>query len=429
MMGALIGGSPKYDRDPAGWTWALALLFLAAGAWRLTIPSAPYFDEVHYLPAARALLALSHPVNLEHPPLGKELIAAGIALFGDRAFGWRVFPLVLGAVGFFAGMRAMWFASRSRFATVAFGVLLATGFPLLVHARIAMLDGIMAGFALVAAWMCAAGFREPETARWRFAVAGVALGCSMATKWNAVPLAILPAVAFLAIRARVAGWGFLTARRGLPVGGMSAIKALALLGLLPLAVYALTFLPYAFLERDAIGPTGLVDLHWRMLALHEQVVKPHTYQSAWYDWIVNRRAIWYLYEPVDGALRGVMMVGNPLTMLLGLPALVWCAWAGPARKRADAGAVFLLYVLALSVWTIAPKPVQFYYHYLLPSCFLLAALALALDELWKRGWRWPPLLVLAGSIGLFAYFWPILTAAPLGERDAFLRWAWIGSWT
>jgi dolichyl-phosphate-mannose-protein mannosyltransferase len=75
--------------------------------------------------------------------------------------------------------------------------------------------------------------------------------------------------------------------------------------------------------------------------------------------------------------------------------------------------------------------VQFYYHYFLPSCFLMAGLALALDELWQRGGRWgkrSALLVLALSCALFAYFWPILTAAPLDDAQAFLRWTWLKSW-
>ena len=39
--------------------------------------------------------------------------------------------------------------------------------------------------------------------------------------------------------------------------------------------------------------------------------------------------------------------------------------------------VALLYLLTLGFWIVAAKPIQFYYHYLLPSMFLLAALALA----------------------------------------------------
>jgi len=383
---------------------------------------------VHYVPAARVLLRFSHLANPEHPPLGKQLIALGIWLFGDGPLGWRVFPVLLGVLGLFAAMRALWFASLSRFAAIAFGLLLATAFPLFVHARIAMLDGIMAGFVLVAVWMCAGAVRENETARWRLAIAGAALGCAMATKWNAVPLAVLPGLAFLAVRARSAGWGFLTVRRGPPIGGMTLVEAAVWLGALPLAVYALTFAPYAFLDQGAVAPTGLIDLQRRMLSLQEIVVRPHTYQSVWYQWVLNWRAIWYLYEPVDGVQRGVLLIGNPLTMLLGLPALAWCAWAGIKRQRFDALAVAVLYSVSLGLWIVAAKPVQFYYHYLLSSVFLIAALALALDALWRRGRRAIPLLVLAGSAAMFAFFWPILSAAPLDGRDAFTRWTWLDSW-
>jgi dolichyl-phosphate-mannose--protein O-mannosyl transferase len=419
---------PRHPSDPVAGTAAIALGFLALVLVRLTIPSKPYFDEVHYLPAARALLSLSHLANPEHPPLSKELIALGIAGFGDRPLGWRIVPALMGALGLFAAMRALWFASLSRFATLAFGVLLATAFPLFVHARIAMLDGIMVGFALVGLWMSAGAFREHETARWRLALAGAAFGCAMAAKWNAVPVAVLPGAIFLVVRARHAGRHLLAATREPPIRGLSLAEAAVWLGALPLAVYALSFAPYAFLARDAVGPTGLIDFHARMLALQEEVVTPHTYQSAWYQWVLNWRAIWYLYEPVDGAQRGVLLVGNPLTMWLGLPALAWCAWAGVKRERRDALAVAGLYASSLGMWIVAAKPVQFYYHYVLPSCFLIAALALALDELWRRGWRRVPLGVLAASVALFVYFWPILSAARLDGPDAFTRWTWLESW-
>src|SRR5688572_25033655 len=125
-MNTAFDDQPRHPIDPTGWTAVLSLAFLALCLVRLTIPAQPYFDEVHYLPAARALLSLSHLANPEHPPLGKELIAIGIAVFGDRALGWRVIPALLSALGFFSAMRAMWFSSSSRFATLAFGMLLAT---------------------------------------------------------------------------------------------------------------------------------------------------------------------------------------------------------------------------------------------------------------------------------------------------------------
>jgi hypothetical protein len=78
---------PLHARDPIGWTAAITLGFFVLCLVRLTIPSKPFFDEIHYLPAARAVIELSKPLNPEHPPLGKEILALGIALFGDRRSG------------------------------------------------------------------------------------------------------------------------------------------------------------------------------------------------------------------------------------------------------------------------------------------------------------------------------------------------------
>jgi predicted membrane-bound dolichyl-phosphate-mannose-protein mannosyltransferase len=48
------------------------------------------FDEAHYIPAVRKMLYRGEAVNLEHPPLSKLLIMAGIRLLGDNPWGWRV---------------------------------------------------------------------------------------------------------------------------------------------------------------------------------------------------------------------------------------------------------------------------------------------------------------------------------------------------
>ena len=419
---------PHHPRDPVGWCAAIALSFLALVCFRLGIPSKPYFDEIHYLPAARALLAGSDWLNREHPMFGKEVIAAGIGLFGDHAWSWRLPSALAGALALWASMRALWFASLRRFATLAYGVLLATGFILFVHARIAMLDGFMVALLAVAFWQCAAAVRQPEHGRLSLAIAGVALGLALGTKWNAIPVAPLPGLAFAAARLHANGWRGLFGHRGAPVPGIRLGEAAIWLGLVPLAVYALTYLPAYLIEPAELGRRGFIGLHEMMLRMQESVIKPHPYQSTWTDWVIDRRAIWYLYEPADGAQRGVLLIGNPLTMLLGLPAMLWCAWAAWTKRRADALAVVVLYAASLGMWIVAAKPIQFYYHYFLPSMALLAGLALALDALRARGWGWLAWTVLAGSVAVFVWFHPILDAAPLDGPRAFEHWMWLRSW-
>lgn len=427
-----------HPRDPAWWCLIIPLAFGIAAAWRLGLPSEPFFDEVHYVPAAREVLRWWQTgtggwLNPEHPPLGKYAIALGMALLGDNAAGWRIMPLIAGIVAIGAGMRAMWHASESRFACVAFGVLLASGFPLLVQARIAMLDIFMAAFLMAAAWQFAAAIREPETGRWRLALTGVMLGCALAAKWNAATLAVLPGLTFLIARAGAGRRRLLLSRRGAPVPGITLIEAFGWLGLLPLVVYALAFLPAygmgTFLRPSLVSEHGMMAAQIEMLRLQASVIEPHTYMSTWPQWVLNARGIWYLYEFTDGAQRGVLLIGNPFTMLAGLPALAWCAWRGVAQRDWARLACVIGYGMSLGLWVIAPKPVQFYYHYLMPSTFLLGALALALDDLRthpRLGWlAWG---ALAGSLAMLAVFLPILSAAPLEGPASFASWMWLEGW-
>ena len=428
---------PPHPRDPWVWTLGIAAIFAALASIRLTTPSTPFFDEIHYLPAARDLLEVwqggeAQYINREHPLLGKVLIAVGMALFGDNPLGWRIMPLLFGTITVAASLRAFWHASGDRFATLAFGLLLVTGFHLFVHARIAMLDIFMAAFLALAAWQFTAAMREPETGRWRLALVGVVLGCAMGAKWNAVPLAMAPGLAFFAARLSAGRRRLITSRRGIPVPGVSLLEAFLWLGVVPLAVYALTFAPGYWLEtpyhQSPLARDGIIAFHGEILSLQQQVLEPHAYQSTWPQWVTNTRGIWYLYENVDGAQRGVLLIGNPPTMLRGLPALLWCLIVGLYRGDWAKVGVFAGFAVSLGLWFIAPKPVQFYYHYVMPSIFLLAALALSLSDLRQAGWKWWAYAVLAGSAGFFALFFPILSAAALDNAMSFTNWAWIAGW-
>lgn len=420
--------APDRSSDPKLVVLALCWLFLALCLWQITIPSIAYFDEVHYLPAARALLDGSEWLNAEHPPLGKIILAAGIGLFGDNPFGWRIFPAIFGTIALYAFTRALWEASESRFATLAYCWLMGTGFFLIIHSRIAMLDVFLIAFVGLALWQCARAVRAPEEGRLRLILAGLAMGAALATKWNAIPLAPLPGLAFLAARIGAGRRRLLLSRRGAPVPGVSLLEAALWLGVLPLAVYALSYAPLLLVEAHPFGERGLIGIQQMMLEMQQSVKQPHHYQSTWPQWLLNLRAIWYLYENVDGAYRGVLLVGNPLTMLLGLPALLWCGWAAWMHRRRDALALVVLYAVSFGFWIVAEKPIQFYYHYFLPSCFLLAALALALDDLRQRGWPWVSNAVLAGSAGFFAFFSPVLTAMKLKASGSFVTWAWLDGW-
>lgn len=429
---------PPRPRDPLAWVAVITGIFALLSAWRLGLPTKLYFDEVHYIPAARDMLAAFTEGagayrNREHPLVAKELIALGMWALGDTPLGWRIAAWLSGVLALFASMRALWHASHDRFATLAFGVLAATGFHLFIHARIAMLDGVMIAALSLAAWQFAAATARPEQGRWRLALTGVALGLALGSKWNAIPLAMAPGIAFFIARALAGRRRLFLSRRGAPVPGIRLVEAFVWLGILPLVVYAATYIPgywlAEYLHPSPLAEKGLIGLHQEMFALQSQLKTPHRYMSQWPQWVLNTRGIWYLYEETDGAWRGVLLIGNPLTMLLGLPAVVWCLAAGAIRRDAVRLAASLGYGLSLGLWLVAPKPVQFYYHYFAPSLFLLAALALACSDLRRvRYGKWAAWGIPAASVAMFAFFFPILAALPLSGGDDYLIWAWLKGW-
>lgn len=433
---ALIYRQP-FERDPLAVSAIVTGAFLSIASYGLLSPSSLYFDETHYIPAARSLLQLV-AANAEHPLLAKEILAASIAMFGDHSFSWRLPSLLAGVLGLFAFGRLIWWTSRRRYAAIAAMVLLGTNFLWFIQSRIAMLDIFAAAFLLIALWQFAAAVSgDARTVRIRLIATGIFLGLALAAKWSVAPLLPLPGLYFAVLCWRdQQHLGEGKALRSLlfsPDCTWRLADGLVYLGLLPLCIYWLTFTPAFFYTPadTAISPFDVIGQQFRMLASQASAVGAHPNQSVWSDWILNREPVWYLYENVDGAQRGVLLLGNPLTMLASLPAVAWCCWAGLRHQRSDTAVFVTLYLIAIGFWVFAAKPVQFYYHYLLPATFLIGCMALALDRLFAQGGlaRWIANTALAASSLVFVWFYPIISAIPLQQGPAsFETWMWSESW-
>lgn len=397
----------------------LALL-IGLASWllfvlRLAVPQQPVFDETHYVPAARMLLALSGPTNIEHPLLGKTLIAAGIWLFGDTPFGWRFFSTVAGAVtvvGVFGVVQAMF--GRVRTSTLA-AVLTLLNFTVFVQARIAMLDGYMAAFLLAGIACVAWAMRRGGWGLW---LAGAALlGCAVGCKWAAVPYVGFAGFAFLWLKyEKPARWP-----------GVPLILGGAAFGIVALASYFVTFAPAFFYTTDQMTLARLLPFQAEMYARQTETLPPHTYQSDWWTWPLLLRPIWYLYEPVDGAQRGILLLGNPAIMWGGLVAVAACLWGWIKRGATPLLAAAGLWIASVAIWAIIPKSLGFYYYYYPSSIFLGIAIAAAFDHWRARLLGWDIGFVVL-AFGLALYFWPVLSAQALPDAGAFRHWTWLQSW-
>ena len=385
-------------------------------------PSILLFDEVHYVRAARILMTLDGPANIEHPMLGKSLIALGIRLFGDNQYGWRILSSVAATAVVLGVFWILWELFHRVRPAVIGALLVVLNNTVFVQARIGMLDGFMAAFLVLGMLALIRSAFAPPDRTWRHWILGsVLLGLAVGVKWTAAPYVAFAGIGFLLVRRYDASRGAVHWQ------GMRPIPALATLALVSVLTYLLTFAPAFFYARDPLTLSTLLPFQWTMYLQQTQVLPAHTYQSSWWTWPLLIRPIWYLYEPVDGAQRGVLLIGNPAVMWGGLVAVAYCLWAGWRRRSVTLLGIGSVWVASLAIWAIIPKSLGFYYYYYPSTIFLCLSLAAALDDLRGRVRHWDTTFVAVSAV-LFVYFYPILSAAALPDADAFRRWMWFPTW-
>jgi dolichyl-phosphate-mannose-protein mannosyltransferase len=392
----------------------VAQLVFAAG---VTTPRILVFDEIHYVPAARILMELRGPWNIEHPLLGKTLIALGITLFGDTPLGWRALSTVAGTASVMGLFAAAWHLFRNTRTAALAAIFAGLNMTLFVQARIAMLDGFMGALVVGALAAMLWSMRGTGPAVWRrWLLGSILLGLAAGVKWVAIPYIAL------------AGAGFLLARAPHRWPGLRPVPALLILGLASGGAYLLTFLPAFFYAREPLTLANLLPFQLEMYRQQTQVLPRHSYQSAWWGWPLMLRPIWYLYEPVDGVQRGIILLGNPAVIWGGLLAVGACAWAFVRERSAALGGVAALWLAGWGMWALIPKSLGFFYYYYLPSLWLPLAIAAAFHRYARGENRYWDEAAVALAGGLFLYFYPILAAEPLAGPAAFQRWMWFSSW-
>ena len=168
----------------------------------ITTPEKFYFDEVHYVPAARQMLEPVMPqpmLNPMHPPLAKQIIALSIHSFGDVPLGWRYPAVLFGALA----IVAVYLCGLALFAAqgpaIAASLLAFFNQMLFVQSRIAMLDIFALTFGLFATAAFLHGYRQRRPHLW-FALAGLACGFSMGCKWSGLFVLAVCIVIVAAVR-------------------------------------------------------------------------------------------------------------------------------------------------------------------------------------------------------------------------------------
>jgi len=183
--------------------------FVVRGVWLDVPPHSLIFDEAYYVNAARILLGwavdpgapyagatIGLDPNVEHPPLGKLLIAASMTLFGDNGVGWRLPSVIAGMTVLAALYGIVRSAGGSAHLAILAVALLAFDNLTFVHSRLGTLDMLALAAVLVGAWFAI---------RRRWVLAGVLVAAGFLIKLTAV-YALLALVLLPLLKIAVTWW-------------------------------------------------------------------------------------------------------------------------------------------------------------------------------------------------------------------------------
>lgn len=150
-----------------------------------------YFDEIYHGRTGYEQLHKMPVYETTHPPLGKDLIMVGIALFGMTAFGWRFAGTLFGVLLVPLAWCFVRRLTRKPWAAATAGVLLALDFMRFSQSRLATIDIYGTFFILLGAycmvWYCQQVLTVGvNRALLPMALGGVAFGLGCAAKWTGI---------------------------------------------------------------------------------------------------------------------------------------------------------------------------------------------------------------------------------------------------
>ncbi|MDQ3537705.1 MAG: phospholipid carrier-dependent glycosyltransferase [Actinomycetota bacterium] len=469
------GGTPDLrGRLRARVVLPMMLLLVAAvlRLWNLGYPERTYFDEIYYAKQAQQLL--EHGVETDfvvHPPVGKWLLAGGMALFGNNSFGWRFAAAVAGCMTVLAtyliGLRL--FRRRGVAALAAF-LLCLDGLAFTIS-RIAMLDAFLGLFVTAGVWLLLidrdtrwAGIDRfaaadpdrplpPRPHHWRW-LAGVAFGLALATKWSAL-LAIGAAGLFviaseLLWRRQLTGTPWRGSSRVLTSVGLTLVVVPVVIYL---GSYASWFANFADTRPGrelcpegvcAVAAPQMLAQWWgeqnEIRVFHQDLEAVHAYRSAPWTWLYLERPVSYYYESCDdkklakdecvttqGNVEEILGLGNPAVWWLALASLPVLGWLAARRRDWRAATVLLFLLLQYLPWFVVPRPN--FLFYMVPAVpFLCLGLAYALWRLGRRQLlRWMPAVAVTLVVAAFLFWYPIWVGIELAQPTWQLR-MWFPSW-
>ncbi len=196
--------------------------------------------------------------------------------------------------------------------------------------------------------------------------------------------------------------------------GIPVVWAAICVLLVPLAVYVISYIPWAMVENHQLftgwppGHTGqtLADLTAAMYGYHNGLTDPHPASSPWWAWPMNLKPVWFYQESLGaGTSAALYDAGSLVIWWLGIPAMAFVAWMAFKRRSLALTLIAVGFAAQWIPWARIDRA-AFQYHYYTALPFVVMALAYFMAELWHGASRYT--WFLARAVAAIAIMGPAL---------------------
>lgn len=448
--------------------------------------STTYFDEIYYVRAAEAYLNYNEitdwkgQTSWDHPPLSKLIIAASIGIFGHNPFAWRIAGVLFAALA----IVLIFLLARRMFGTPRAGLIAAFLLTFdcmhFAQARIATPDTFIILFYIGMVYFFYRYLQDTAHGGKFLFWSLLFFGLGFSTKWFVMYgfVGLMLLLVIQKVRERKIGKGEIAWF----VAGLGA----------SVAVYMFSYIIYFVAPLDHGNPeNGWWKIQWDSFMFHSTLSSPHPSGSPWYTWPLMLNPVWFYVGYFPNTRAYIASFGNAALWWMTIPAmtstmLIVINWfANSLKGRAEnsvAGSDYLLsqvigkkhtvmviirwlasillrtinitsralshlwrelgdkrevalFILIpfLAQWLffIPISRVVFLYHFYPSLIFVILAITLWAEWLWKR-FRWGKWVVetyLVLNVACFIFCFPAISGLPMSNAywdmmQWMVHWIW-----
>jgi hypothetical protein len=202
--------------------------------------------------------------------------------------------------------------------------------------------------------------------------------------------------------------------------------------IIPVIIYSLSFFPIMAVPGEKHTVTQLIQYQKDMYNYHSKLVATHPFSSAWWEWPLIMRPIWYYngQEVSAGNVSSIASFGNPAIWWVGLLAVIAAIFVSRQRKDKGMFVVLIAYFSQYVPWMLVSR-LTFIYHYFAMVPFLILSIVYMIKVLLEKKpeWRVYVAAYLTLVLGLFVLFYPVLSGMVVDKSYVNNMLRWFYSWT